>query len=163
MAFLQAPEGALDQLALLQLPCAHAATQTPQIADEFAQPAAAHGAFLLHATRAAAEHIDFVGFGDQLDLHFGGDLLPVAGEELLFVGLELMFGRAHEVMRAALAEEFKVVVADDAAVKDPEAAGLAELRLDGVEDVFERGAVEAVAGEEFVSEGETLGRDQCEH
>ena len=65
-----------------------------------------------------------------------GDFLPVAVEEFLFVGLELAFGRAHQVVRAALAEEFQVVVADDAAVKDPEAAGFPELLFDRVEDVL---------------------------
>jgi hypothetical protein len=62
-------------------------------------------------------------------------------------------------VRAALAEEFEVVVADDAAVKHPEAAGFPELRFHRVQDVLQRGAVEPIAGEDFIGEREALGRD----
>jgi len=72
----------------------------------------------------------------------------------LFVSLEPAFGRAHQVGRAALAQEFEVVVADDAAVKDPEAAGFSKLLFDRVEDMLQRRSIEAVAGEDFAARGE---------
>jgi hypothetical protein len=164
MAFLQSPNPPLDQLALFQLPLAHAAAQTAQVANQAAQPAPAHGPLLLHPTRAAAEHIHFVGSRDELDLHGFGDFLPVALQELLFVSLELAFGRAHQIVCPALTQQFQVLLADDPSVKDPEAAGFPELRLDRVEDVFERRAIQPVAGEDFVSEREALGRhDEGQH
>ena len=68
MAFLQTPERPLDELPLFQLSLPHPPTQAAQIADQLAQPAPAHGAFFLPAPGAAAEHINFVGFGEQLHL-----------------------------------------------------------------------------------------------
>mgnify|MGYP000661908548 CR=1 FL=1 len=62
-------------------------------------------------------------------------------------------------MGAALAKELQVVFTDDAAIKDPEAAGFAELRFDGVENVFERGPIQTIAGKEFVAERKAFERD----
>ena len=241
MAFLQAADRPQNPLALFPLSRAHAAAQAPQVADQVAQPAAAHGPFLLHPPGAAAEPIDFVripklnpdseaavprgrdlpaqgnvlgrssiedqalkgrhkmmaflgaalsgrnalpalpralpwaglsrafglqvrnlgfvGFRNELHLHFVGDFLPVALQEFLFAGLELALGCAYQIVRATPAEQFEVLLADDAAVKDPEAAGFAELLFERVEDGFERRAIHAIAGEDFVSEREALGRD----
>jgi hypothetical protein len=108
VAFLQAADPALDQLALLQLPLAHAATQTLQVADESAQAAAATGPLLVHPPGAATGHIDFVRLRKELHLDLVRDFLPVALQQVLFVGLELAFGRAHQIVRAALEEQFEV-------------------------------------------------------
>jgi len=59
-----------------------------------------------------------------LPLDLVGDVLPVAVEEVLFAGLEPALGRADQIVRAALAEQMEVLLADDAAVKNPEAARL---------------------------------------
>ena len=95
---------------MLQLSLAHAPPQTPQVASEFAQPAPSHGPLLLPATGAAAEHIHFVRLREELHQDRVGDVLPVAVQEFLFVGLALAFGRAHQIVRAALAEQIQVVL-----------------------------------------------------
>ena len=111
MAFLQATDRALDQRALFQLSLAHAAPQTPQVASRVRRSQRRRMArSLLPATGAAAEHIHFVRLGEELHLDRVGDVLPVAVQEFLFVGLALAFGRAHQIVRAALAEQIQVVL-----------------------------------------------------
>jgi len=163
VAFREAAEQALNQVAALDPATGHAgaqAAQAAQVPDEPAQGATAHGALFLHAPGAAAQDAEFVGLGDKLHLHLGGDLLPVAGEQLLLVGFDLALGRAHEVMRAALTQQGEVVFTDDAAVEDPAAAGVAKLLFERVEKVRERGAVEvAEAARGLYGEGGELDGD----
>lgn len=62
-------------------------------------------------------------------------------------------------MRAALTQQFQVLVADDAAVKDPAPAGFPKLLFDRVQDVLQRRAIQTVAGKDFIGGREALGRD----
>jgi len=87
------------------------------------------------------------------------DLLPGTFQKLLFIGFELAFGRAHQVMSAALAQHFQIVFTDDASVKDPHTARLAMLALHCLEDLAQGSPVSTVTREYFVGQRKAFRRD----
>jgi hypothetical protein len=71
----------------------------------------------------------------------------------------LAFRGAHQITGAAPAQPREVVFRVDAAVEDPDAAGLAVFGLDALHDVLEGGHVDGVAGEGFIGQRKALGGD----
>ena len=126
-----------------------------------AQATAAHGAFFGDAVLALGEDVGFAFLREKFDAHAGPRLLPVALGEGGFEGGEFAFGRADEAAdgRGALAHLPEGFFGRDSAVHDPDAPGFAVLIFDFREEVFEGRFVGGVAGEDFVGERKTLGRD----
>src|SRR5271154_6082506 len=128
---------------------------------------ATHGPFLAAAWLAAGQQIVDFATLEKFDLDLGvvGQTLPTASA--LQVGLKLGQGVTacgQQITPAGLAEKGERILADHAAVHDPDAVGFAEAGLDVVDDGLDGLQVLGVAGPGAMGQGKTLAaEDQGEH
>ena len=100
----------------------------------------------------------------EFDLDVLANLLPpVAVDELFLPFAKLGLGRPDHILSLALLKPFDVVGADHPAVHRPDPIGFAVALLHRLYDFFDGSHVDAVSLEDFVTNGETLSRDDQAH
>lgn len=106
-------------------------------AQQAAQLAQAHRAFLGHPVAALGKDIKFALVGVEFDIHAIAHVFPRLPEEVGFVFFEPRLGRAHQIIdwRVARPHFREDVLGGDAAVHDPDPFGLAVLGFDFAQEV----------------------------
>jgi transposase len=104
-----------------------------QIAHQAAHDPGTHRAFFLHPRPTAGQHIGLaIVLGDELDLDFARDRLPVALQQPALVSFELRARRAHQITGPALPQPLEILFAHNSAVKDPHPPSTAVFALHGL-------------------------------
>ena len=173
---MQPPDGFPDRLLLDQASFLDARGELAQIRDQALLLLAANSAILLHAPRAAAEHIGLVAAALQLHLHLRLFLKRIARRGLAdhlrkpvafeFRQPAVAFGLAgrHQVVQVARADLGQVLVVCHAPIHHHRLPGLeGHPRVEPVQHRLQRTAVLQVALEDLVRQRKPLRIDHQPH
>ncbi|SRR6266576_445706 len=101
---------------------AYAFAEFGQILAKPAQHASSHSALLFGPLQAAGQHVKLLVALQELDLDLGmiAHLRPILFHELFLEVGQLSLGCRDEIKRSPFAEQSQVLLADNAAIKNPD-------------------------------------------
>src|SRR6267142_1564437 len=140
--------------AILHFAVCDALLKPRELFFDLGHKAAADGFLFPLPPRCAAQDVGLFATRDPhlFNLYFRTDLFEIILEQFLFELLELAARCAHQILSAALADGYQVLLAHYTAIEDPYPACFPMLTLDGAQNGFDGGNIGAVPIEELIAE-----------